>query len=94
MGGAEGGRVGARLCPENGRTMRPYWIIPTSLARVERPVRISIKNFKLQARFRARAAPSVPMSPHGERRPSRDAGRRRRAEDYRMPLVIRMQWCS
>lgn len=64
-GGKEGGGwlVDARLCPENGRTMRPYWIIPTSLARVERPVRISIKNFKLQARFRARAAPSVPVAP-------------------------------
>jgi len=62
--------VGTRLCPENGRTMRPYWIIPTSLARVERPVRISIKNFKLQARFRARAGTVCPCWPHAERQPS------------------------
>ena len=55
--------VGTRLCPENGRTMRPYWIIPTSLARVERPVRISIKNFKLQACSVRARAPSVHAGP-------------------------------
>lgn len=64
--------------PENGRTMRPYWIIPTSLARVERPVRISIKNFKLQARSEW---------PHSERADQRAW---HRAGDYRMPSVIRM----
>lgn len=29
----EQGHGGGWLCPENGQTMGPYWIIPTSLAR-------------------------------------------------------------
>lgn len=83
-----GGR-GRALCPENGptdgRTMRSYWIIPTSLARVRAPARISIKNFKLQARRGTRA----------RRVASRRADDGDDDETRRMPSVVKSAgWLS